>query len=189
LEVYYSEELKRLQTFINRFGFLYQCYKIGAKDLDSVLFLRDAGVSGMLLPETPDTDPQFSTNGDYLWAKFIAYERLLNCLADELEQLRGGAQPSATPAAPLPAGSLKWTGETINLVELSYGIWLTGQFNNGQASITEIVEFLEAAFRVRIGKPHRRWQGLAGRKRLGYIRFLDEMKASIEKRVEEEMGR
>jgi hypothetical protein len=53
LEVYYSEELKRLQTFINRFGFLYQCYKIGAKDLDSVLFLRDAGVSGMLLPETP----------------------------------------------------------------------------------------------------------------------------------------
>jgi hypothetical protein len=113
----------------------------------------------------------------------------LNCLADELEQLRGGAQPSATPAAPLPAGSLKWTGETINLVELSYGIWLTGQFNNGQASITEIVEFLEAAFRVRIGKPHRRWQGLAGRKRLGYIRFLDEMKASIEKRVEEEMGR
>jgi hypothetical protein len=86
LEVYYSEELKRLQTFINRFGFLYQCYKIGAKDLDSVLFLRDAGVSGMLLPETPDTDPQFSTNGDYLWAKFIAYERLLNCLADELER-------------------------------------------------------------------------------------------------------
>jgi hypothetical protein len=77
LEAYYLEELKRLQTFINRFGFLYQCYKMEAKDLDSVLFLRGAGPSGMLLPEISDTDPMFSTNGDYLWAKFMAYERLM----------------------------------------------------------------------------------------------------------------
>lgn len=27
VEAYYLEELKRIQTFINRFGFLYQCYK------------------------------------------------------------------------------------------------------------------------------------------------------------------
>lgn len=187
-EAYYLEELKRVQLFMNRFGFLYQCYKMDAKDLDSVLFLRGAGPSGMLLPETPDADPQFSTNGDFLWAKFIAYERLQVWLEEELKRMRVGVDgPAPSPAG--PAGGLKWTGETINLVELAYGIWLTGQLNNGQVSITEIVEFLEKAFRVRIGKPHRRWQGIANRKRLGYTRFLDECKAAIEKRVEEEMGR
>jgi len=41
-------------------------------------------------------------------------------------------------------------------------------------------------FRVRIGKPHRSWQGIASRKRLRYTRFLAEMKGMIEKRVVEE---
>lgn len=188
VETYYIEELKRIQMFINRFGFLYQCYKMEATDLDSVLFLRDAGPSGMLLPEPPDADPRFSTNGDFLWAKFIAYERLQVWLEEQLKRMRGGGD-APVPSPVNPVGGLKWTGETINLVELAYGIWLTGQVNNGQVSITEIVEFLEKAFRVRIGKPHRRWQGIANRKRLGYTRYLDECKAAIEKRVEEEMGR
>lgn len=193
VEAYYLEELKRIQTFINRFGFLYQCYKMEAMDLDSVLFLRDAGPSGMLLPETPDADPAFSTNGDFLWAKFIAYERLQSWLEEQLALFHGQYRETAGPDRPaqamMPPVGLKWTGETINLVEVAYGIWLTGQLNNGQVSITEIVEFLEKAFRVRIGKPHRRWQGIANRKRLGYTRFLDECKEAIEKRVEEEMGK
>jgi hypothetical protein len=103
--------------------------------------------------------------------------------------LRDAGAVLPQPAGPAGSGGLKWTGETINLVEIAYGIWLTGQRNNGQVSITEIVEFLEGAFRVRIGKPHRRWQGITNRKRLGYTRFLDEMKGAIEKRLEEEMGR
>jgi len=193
VEAYYLEELKRIQTFINRFGFLYQCYKMDAKDLDSVLFLRDAGPSGMLLPETPDADPAFSTNGDFLWAKFMAYERLQAWLEEQLALIHGVSNAPLTPHGDthktMRLGSVKWTGETINLVELAYGIWLTGQVNNGQVSITEIVEFLEFSFRVHIGKPHRRWQGIANRKRLGYTRFLDECKAAIEKRVEEEMGK
>jgi hypothetical protein len=189
VEAFYLDELKRIQTFINRFGFLYQCFKMEAKDLDSVLFIRDAGPSGMLLPETPDADPQFSTSGDFLWAKFIAYERLQVWLEEELRRMRNGGGDAPAPSPVGPASGLKWTGETINLVEVAYGIWLTGQLNNGQVSITEIVEFLESVFRVRIGKPHRRWQSIAARKRLSYTKFLDECKGAIEKRVEEEMGK
>lgn len=188
LEVYYGEELRRIQTFINRFGFLYQCYKMEAKDLDSVLFVRGAGPSGMLLPELPDADPAFSTNGDYLWAKFMTYERLQVWLEDELNGLRGGGREEGGPdggGGPV----LKWTGETINLVEIAYGIWLTGQVNNGNASISEIVLWLERHFAVKIGKAHRRWQNIASRKRLSYTRFLDACKAAVEKRVEEEIGR
>jgi len=189
LEAYYAEELKRIQSFINRFGFLYQCYKLEAKDLDSVLFLRGAGPSGMVLPETPDADPLFSTNGDYLWAKFMAYERLQAWLEDELNGLRGNQGGSDAGPEGGSGPVLKWTGETINLVEIAYGIWLTGQVNNGNASISEIVQWLEKHFEVKIGKAHRRWQNIASRKRLSYTRYLDECKNVIEKRVEEEMGR
>lgn len=187
LEAYYNEELRRLQVFFNRFGFLYQCFRLEATDLDSVLFLRGSGPSGMVLPEPPDADPAFVTNGDYLWAKFMAYERLQSWLEDELNNLRGGGSggPPDNGSGPV----LKWTGETINLVEIAYGIWLTGQVNNGQASISEIVLWMEVHFGVRVGKAHRRWQNIAGRKRLSYTRFLDECKVAIEKRVEDELGR
>jgi len=70
---------------------------------------------------------------------------------------------------------------------LACGIWLTGQVNNGNTSITEIVEFLEHAFRVRIGKAYRRWQSIARRKRLTYTNYLDEMEGAIEKRIGEEL--
>lgn len=193
VEGYYLDELKRVQTFINRFGFLYQCYKMDARDLDSVLFLRGSGPSGMLLPEPPEADPHFSTNGDFLWAKFIAYERLQAWLEEQLALFRGISKVMATPhgsaSEVLIPCSLKWTGETINLVEVAYGIWLTGQLNNGQVSITEIVEFLERVFHVRVGKPHRRWQSLTRRKRLAAFRYVDEVKAALEKRLEEEFGK
>lgn len=189
-EAYYLEELKRVKTFINRFGFLYECYKMGATDLDSVLFLRGAGPSGMLLPETPDADPAFSTSGDFLWAKFIAYERLQAWLEERLAPAGSPVPdgPKTDGARPGGPGSLKWTGETINLVEIAYGIWLTGQVNNGNASITEIMEYLELVFRVRVGKPHRRWQSLTRRKKLAAFRYIDEVKTALEKRLEEEWG-
>lgn len=48
---------------------------------------------------------------------------------------------------------------------------------------------LESVFRVRIGKPHRRWQSIASRKKLSYTKFLDQCKQAIGKRVDEEMGK
>jgi len=153
----------------------------------------------MVLPETPDADPMFSTNGDHLWAKFIAYERLQSWLEDELRQLRngggegrqatgeGGIRGGVGGQLQLPPGALKWTGETINLVEIAYGIWVTGQVNNGNVSITEIMEYLEMVFRVKVGKPHRRWQSLTRRKRLGSFRYVDEIKLALVKRMEEEL--
>jgi hypothetical protein len=114
---------------------------------------------------------------------------LAEWLHNEIKSLDKNDNPPATTADHVLPGGLKWTGESINLVEIAYGIWLTGQVNHGQASITEIVEFLEKALRVRIGKSHRRWQSIASRKRLSYTKFLDECKTAIEKRVDEEMAK
>jgi hypothetical protein len=183
---YYSDELRRVRVFLSRHSFLYQCFQMGASELDSVLFLRNAGTSGMLLPVSPDPDPLFSTNGDFLWAKFMAYERLSEWLGDELNSLRPGGGPQAPAGG---NGGLKWTGDGINLVELGYGIWLTGQLNNGNAGIAEIVAWLEVCFGVKLGRPYRRWQSIAGRKRVGVTKYADEIRVAILKRLDEELGR
>jgi hypothetical protein len=83
---------------------------------------------------------------------------------------------------------LQWTGETINLAELAYGIWLTGQVNNGNATITEIMEWLEIHLHVKIGVPFRRWFSISKRKRISLTKYIDQIKAAILKRVDEENG-
>ncbi|WP_454802837.1 RteC domain-containing protein [Mucilaginibacter phyllosphaerae] len=193
LKAFYEQELKYIQRFLEQNKFLYSYYQFELKELDHLLFVRGAKPVDIPLPEMMGLDPAFTTSCDMLWGKFIAFERLEQWLRNEINDLICGSDTAAVAGLPAsqaaPPGALKWTGESINLVEIAYGIWLTGQLNNGQVSITEIVEFLERVFRIRIGKAHRRWQGIANRKRLGYTKFLDECKGKIEKRVEEELER
>jgi hypothetical protein len=187
LKIFYEQEVRYVRRFMEMNKFLHAYYQFDMKELDHLLFMRGAKPADIPIPDTTSADPAFSTCCDNLWGRFMAFERLEEWLRNEISGLERGPVsgcPSEPPAA--PSGGIKWTGESINLVELAYGIWLTGQLNNGNVSVTEIAEFLEHIFRVRIGKPHRRWQSIAGRKRLSYTKFLDEMKAGIEKRVEEE---
>lgn len=80
---------------------------------------------------------------------------------------------------------LKWTGETINLVELAYGVWLTGQINNGNAGITEIIQWLETHFQVKIGRAYRRWTSISKRKRIAPTKYLDKIRDAVLKRLDE----
>ena len=92
---------------------------------------------------------------DYRFAKYIAYERLRDVLLESLTnaQLAARIQRSTQDKKVL----FKWTGDAINLVELAYGIWLTGQLNHGNAGIAEIMLWLETNLQVNIGRPFRRW--------------------------------
>jgi len=194
---YLENELRQVSTYFQKFSFLYQYYQLDSTDMDAFFFVRGIYPKDILIPDAADPDPAFSTACDHAWARFLAYERLRDCLVSEIRGLDGGgggAQPGNAdderPAVPAGGpGGLRWTGETINLVEIAYGIWLTGQLNEGNVSVTEIVEFLERVFRVRIGKAHRRWQGIARRKRLGHTKYIDEIKTALEKRIEEEFAR
>jgi len=187
LKNYYEQELLFIKRFYSQYQFLYQYYKYELKELDPLLFVRGAKPSDIMLPETGDLDPLFSTSCDYLFAKFMAYERLQFYIAEELKSLE---IPGKLLTADINGSSieLKWTGETINLVELAYGIWLTGQVNNGSANITEIIEWLEGHFQVKIGTAFRRWQSISRRKKIKPTKYLDQMRDAVLKRLDEENG-
>lgn len=185
LKLFYEEELRFIKRFYSQHQFLYQYYKFELNELDQLLFVRGAKVSDQLLPYAVDQDPQFSTGCDYLFAKFMAYERLQSYIADELISLESPVK-SANAAMQETLMEFKWTGETINLVELAYGIWLTGQINNGNAGITEIIQWLEIHFQVKIGRAYRRWCSISKRKRVAPTKFLDQIRDAVLKRLDEE---
>jgi len=184
IRAFLEAELRQIMDHFHKYCFLYHYYQFGSTDLDSAFFVRGTNPAAVLLPDAVDADPEFSTACDHVWARFIANERLKEWLVDELRLLDG-----SVTAQQQAASSLKWTGNSVNLAELAYGIWLTGQINNGNVSVSEIVIWLERHLQVRIGDPHRRWQSIAARKRAGPFVYVDEMKTLLVKRLEEEWGR
>lgn len=181
---FYQKQLKKIQQVFREYDFQYHYFKSDSSELDHVFFIRRHDVSKALIYQNadPDPDPQFSTSMDFLFARFIASERLQNYLIGEL--LETGAT-SGTEAVISERG-LVWTGEAINLVEVAYGLWLTGQVNNGEATISEIIYWLEQRFKLKIGRAYRRWTEISRRKLISPTKYLDQMKESINKRIDDE---
>lgn len=185
VRAYYEEELQQVFRFFRIHAFHYQYFKSKATELDHLYFVRDAQPSDILVMELVDPAPGFTTALDHLFAKFIAYERLQDHL---LDLLAGGMVQTLVKEKKAGRNSLRWTGESINLVELAYGLWLTGQINNGNASITEIMEWLGLHFQVNIGRAFRRWSSISKRKRISPTKFIDQLRAAILKRLDDENG-
>jgi hypothetical protein len=72
----------------------------------------------------------------------------------------------------------------INVIELAYGLWLTGQINNGNASLNQIVRWLEKSLSVSIGIAQRKFSEISRRKRISITKYLDQMKDAIIKKIE-----
>lgn len=175
LRVYYLEELAFIARFFKQYAFLYEYYRSGFTQMDELLFLREGMAPDVLLPEFWELDPEFSTCGDYLFSKFIAYEGLREFILGELRIIEVRALAVASPLA----GDKKWfdwTGEIINLVELGYAIYLSRQLGKDKASLTEIFRWLEVSFGVEIGIPANRFREIKRRKRLSRTHYLDHMR-------------
>src|SRR5665213_1226539 len=69
---YLQQELHYIERFFRQYAFLYQYYKLGAVELDTLYFVRGVDVQSVLLPNVPDLDPEFCTSCGYLFSKFKA---------------------------------------------------------------------------------------------------------------------
>ena len=181
LRTFYEQELRYISRFWEQNKFLYTYFQYDMNDLDHLLFVRGKRPSDIPIPDTLILDPDFNTCCDQLWGKFLAFDRLHDYLLDEIDALQ---RPVVHEN-----GKLTWTGGVVNLVELACGIWLTGQLNNGNASITQIITWLETHLHVKVGRPHRRWETISTRKRLSITKFIDQMAEAIRKRLDDENSR
>ncbi len=179
---YYHGELKILERLFSQNHYLYAYYKRGGTSLDQYYFTRGSGVEALdLLPKYDTGQGEDYPAASIVFSKFIAGEKLRTVILQKISLLSRSSDP-ASVAQP----GLRWTGESINLVELAYGIWLTGQINHGNATITEIIAWLETSLGIPIGRPYKRWTQIAQRKSVSTTRFIDELGLAIRQRLDRE---
>lgn len=177
---YYEQELKFIRKFFDKHQFLYQYYLLDGQELDSTLFIRGEQQASIYLTAGPDIDSHFSTTGDYLYSRFIAYEQLQEYLIGCLYNPAGTEFISRLPKK---TGPFKWTGDKSNLIEIAYGIYDTFQINDGNATIAEIIEWLEESLEINLSRYYRRFSEIKMRKAMSKTKYLDEMAAAVNKHI------
>ena len=168
----------------NQSQFTYQYFLQGETALDEDYFLRKnfnpnhPGLTALF------TENKTATNQGYQFAKFRAGEMLQDFLINRIRLLY--KTPDNVLLAELLTGTKRrWTGEKINLIELAYGIFYTGQMNDGKAEINDIVSWLEESLQVDLGRAYRKFVDIRRRKTLSYTKYLDEMRNAIHLKIDE----
>ncbi|MBS1501571.1 MAG: RteC domain-containing protein [Bacteroidetes bacterium] len=180
---YYREQLRYLAHFLRQHEFQYQYYRLGATELDRVYFVRGVRAELVLVPALPDVDPVFGTLQDYLFAKFMAYELVQGYLLAKLKD------SALLPVDGLKDGTeLRWTGDKINLVEVIYALYFTGQLNNGNADLSLIIQFMEQHLQIDLSRAYRDFIDIRNRKVSSPTRFIEQMRESIHKRIDDELA-
>ena len=159
-------------------------------ELDDLLFVRGIELSPVFILEVPELDASFCTSGDYLFAKFMAYERMQEMILAELDQLDGGERVVMAAGGTVMGGGkvLDWTGEVINLVELGYALYVSGQIGGGKAGLGEIFRWLESSFGVEIGIPANRLREIKRRKRMEKLHFILLMQEMLTEYIDKSEG-
>jgi hypothetical protein len=180
---HYREQMRYINRFYRSHEFQYQYYRLGTDELDRLFFLRGASSKDLRLSSVPQVDPSFGTGHEYLFSRFRACEMLQKHLGDLIacEQ-----NPKVTDASGnLNRGRLKWTGESLNLIEVLYGLYSTGQINNGKVELSEVAAAFEYVFQVNLNRYFRRFAEIKQRKGMSKTRFLDEMREALLKKIDE----
>lgn len=181
---YYEEEMKTMQSFYRMNNFHYQYYKNNFMELDKIYFLKNNGPVTIPLPEIPYNIIYSCTPMSFLFAQFIAYERTQYFVLQQIAKVRNWPLVYAESEGGDEFADFKWTGDITNVVELAYGIYLTGQINHGNASLNQIVRWLEKSLKVNVGIIQKKFTDIERRKRLSFTKFLDQMKQAILKKID-----
>ena len=181
---YISRELDNLTYFFNRNLDFYQYYRSHSTLYDEYYFVR--GKSDLRLCTDSaqfDKDPNFSTGYDYKVAKVIANEMLRIYLNKRLVKLETNNQIEDNLQTYLKY-PFRFTGKKVFLIELGYSLVTSGDINNGNVEIKEMMKFLSSVFQVDLGDYYAAYIAMKERKdRTAYLHHLID---SLTKRMNED---
>lgn len=178
---FYKQEIEFIRHFFTRHAAQYQLHKIKMMELEP----EDLPAEHQLEWAKFSLENEPLSEEYSMTAKFIGYESLL---IEVLRRLQEHEDLDRSMPRGLYNQKLLWTGKGTNLVELAYGLYETGQINNGQATLSEIMTCLKKSFQLNIESPYRTYQDLRRRKRINPVTFLDQMRLAVLNRMEAELG-
>jgi hypothetical protein len=174
---YYRTKIKAMELYALQHNFLHEYWRKGLDELDGMLFVKGQHVQHLYLPESPEFHAANVPAATYLFARFIAYERLIKELLAKIE-----------PGLVVKAKSgLKWTGNKVGVAELAYGLYYTGQFNDGNADVVDIFEWLQESLQLDMASVHRKFTDIRRRNTASPTKLLDRMREAIHQRVDEDL--
>jgi hypothetical protein len=153
----------------------YQYYRSGSTVYDEYYFVRGKADLRLCTDSAPfDKDPNFSTGYDYKVAKIIANEMLRIYLNKRLQKLANDNQIEDNLQRCLKY-PLRFTGKKVSLIELGYSLVSSGDINNGNVEIKEMMNFLSTIFNIDLGDYYASYIAMKERKnRTAYLHSLIE---------------
>ena len=179
-------ELDNLTYFFNRNLDFYQYYRSHSTMYDKYYFVRGKADIRLCTDSAQfDKDPNFSTGYDYTVAKILANEMLRIYLNQRL-QLLEKKQLTNDIKISLSDFKLKWTGTKSEAIEWGYGLFAAKTLNYGNATIKEVMAFVETAFDIELGDYYRTYLSLKNRKkdRTAFFTFIMEQ---LQKRMDDDL--
>ena len=182
---YISKELDNLTYFFNRNLDFYQYYRSHSTLYDEYYFVRGKSDLHLCTDSAQfDKDPNFSTGYDYKVAKIIANEMLRIYLNKRLVKLETNTQVEDNLQKCLKY-PFRFTSKKVFLIELGYSLVSSGDINNGNVEIKEMMNFLGTVFQVELGDYYAAYIAMKERKK-ERTAYLSRLQDSLVKRMDED---
>ncbi len=182
MDRYCRLQLDCIGQFFRQHALVYQYYRLQGTDLDGKLFVRENVADDLSFVGLPEIYPVFATYGEYLFSKFMALEKLREEILAVMSRPENGIGELLRSRK---GRELRWTGDTVNLIELAYGLFDTRQLNDGQVDLSDIMEVFEQVFQVNLSRYFRRFSEIKRRKTVSKTRYLDSMVEAVNRRIDE----
>jgi hypothetical protein len=173
-----QRELKAIDRYFADNADFYSYYRMGCTHHDELYFVRGA-YDWKICPEANHFDAVFSTGGDGKLAELMAYELLLKYIDERLNPTCKLVEP-ASGATTLRANhtSLHCTASITDIVELGYALYANGFFNNGKASIKDIMNLLSDMLQINLRNYSHTFFQIRERK-IKVTKFIDELRSGL----------
>lgn len=182
---YISKELDNLTYFFNRNLDFYQYYRSHSTLYDEYYFVRRKSDLRLCTDSAQfDKDPNFSTGYDYKVAKIIANEMLRIYLNKRLVKRGTNTQVEDNLQKCLKY-PFRFTGKKVFLIELGYSLVSSGDINNGNVKIKEMMNFLSTVFQVELGDYYAAYIAMKERKK-DRTAYFSRLQDSLVKRMDED---
>jgi len=183
LKTYLEKELARITDFFDKNKTFYRYYRSGERSMDSQYFLR--GKTDHTLYHNSishERDPLFSTIADLTLTRILANDKLEKYIHMELGKVDRTKELNSFSTI---KEKLSWTVSKIFLIELIYALFLFGAFNQGKATLKEIISYFEEVFNINLGaNPSKAYAEMRNRKQR--TTFLERLKETLGQKMDED---
>jgi hypothetical protein len=179
-----ERELQAIARYFADNADLYTYYRMGYTHHDELYFVRGA-YNWKICPDVNHFDTIFSTSGDGKLAELIAYELLLKYIDGMLNPSVKLTEPaSVTASRPAVSSPLQCTASLTDVVELGYSLYANGFFNNGKASVKDIMNLLSEVLQLNLRNYAQTFYQIRERK-INPTKFIEELRSDLTRYIEQ----